>query len=297
MVSPEIKKALQQFFISARAEREDALQNNVTMALNEIASRNMLGSSFAADKIRTVYADELKLRFEAAWEAIEKLFEKRKISFLKDDEKEVEELLKQLVDNEKERLFSEIGSRFKHWQGPSDFQNSILVAIAASRNKIFPKISAELNFFTASKSVADNDAAEDSTKRNYVDGLRIEELKGINNQDFDLARLIQLCEEINVAYKNKCYISIAMVTRAIIDHIPPIFGSSNFSEVANNYAGTKSFKDSMKLLDETSRNVANLHLHGQIRKSEILPTFTQVNFMANLDLLLSEIIRLLRNRL
>ncbi len=170
------------------------------------------------------------------------------------------------------------------------------MAIAASRNKIFPKISAELNFFTASKSVADNDAAEDSTKRNYVDGLRIEELKGIDNQDFDLARLIQLCEEINVAYKNKCYISIAMVTRAIIDHVPPVFGVSNFSEVANNYAATKSFKDSMKLLEGSLRNVADSHLHVQIRRKETLPTFTQVDFRAVLDVLLSEITRSLKSK-
>ncbi len=67
MDNPEIIKIIQQFFISARAERKDALQNNVTMAVNDLASRNMLHSSVAVNKISTVYADELKLRFEAAW--------------------------------------------------------------------------------------------------------------------------------------------------------------------------------------------------------------------------------------
>ncbi len=131
-------------------------------------------------------------------------------------------------------------------------------------------------------------------KDDYVDNKRIEELKNIVNQDFDLTRLIKLCEEINIARQNDCFMSIAMIMRAIIDHIPPIFKVSSFAEVANNYGGSKSFKDSMKLLQTSSRSVADSHLHVQIRKKETLPTFTQVNFKTDLDILLSEIVRLLK---
>ena len=77
-------------------------------------------------------------------------------------------------------------------------------------------------------------------------------------------------------------------------HIPPIFNVSSFAEVVNNYGGTKSFKDSMNLLQKSLRNVADSHLHVQIRAREILPNFTQANFKADLDLLLSEIVRLLK---
>lgn len=294
MVNPEIKNTIQQFFISSRSDRKDALQNNITKAVNELASRNMLHSSMAINKIGTVYADELKLRFEAAWESIKSVFDKRNISFSKEVAKEVEELLKQLVNNEIENLSRRIDGRFRQRQGPLDFQNSILVAIASARNSIFPKISAELNFYIATKSNTIIDVKEYPPERNYVDTQRLEDLKSIKNENFDLTRLIQLCEEINVACQNDCHMTIAMVLRAIIDHVPPIFGTSSFSEVANNYSGSKSFRDSMQLLQQSLRNMADSHLHLQIRRKETLPSFTQVNFMADLDLLLSEIIRILK---
>jgi len=66
MDNPEIIKIIQQFFISARQERKGALHNSVDMAVNNLASRNMSLSGVAVDKISTIYADELKLRFEAA---------------------------------------------------------------------------------------------------------------------------------------------------------------------------------------------------------------------------------------
>lgn len=294
MVNPEIKNAIQQFFVSFRSDRKDALQNNITKAVNELASRNMLSSSVAINKIGTVYSDELKLRFEAAWESIKSFFDKRNISFSKEVGKEVEELLKQIVNNEIENLSRGIDGRFRQRQGPLDFQNSILVAIASARNSIFPKISAELNFYNATESDTIIDVKEYPPERNYVNTQRLEDLKSIKNKNFDLTRLIQLCEEINVACQNDCHMTIAMVLRAIIDHVPPIFDTSSFSEVANNYSGPKSFRDSMQLLQRSLRNVADSHLHVQIRRKETLPSFTQVNFMADLDLLLSEIIRILK---
>lgn len=66
-----------------------------------------------------------------------------------------------------------------------------------------------------------------------------------------------------------------------------------FSEVANNYSGgTKSFKKAMKNLDTSSRNIADNNIHSQIRAKEILPTSNQIDFSQELDLLLSEIIRI-----
>ena len=88
--------------------------------------------------------------------------------------------------------------------------------------------------------------------------------------------------------------TIAMVLRTIIDHVPPVFEVDAFSEIANNYTGTKSFKESMQRLNTSLRKIADSHLHVRIRKNEILPTFNQVNFSADLDVLLSEIVRLLK---
>jgi site-specific recombinase XerD len=128
----------------------------------------------------------------------------------------------------------------------------------------------------------------------YVSLVRIDELRNFRLDEFDLLKLIQLCTELNSALSQKAPISIALLVRAIIDHVPPIFGKSNFSEVANNYSGTQSFSESMKHLDKSLRKVADSHIHGQIRRKEILPTFNQVDFRSDLDVLLGEIVRLLK---
>jgi hypothetical protein len=128
----------------------------------------------------------------------------------------------------------------------------------------------------------------------YVDVSRLIELRNCANSDFDLTRLIRLCEEINSAYASASAMSCAMLVRAIADHIPPIFSMPNFTEVANNYGGARSFKGAMKTLDNSLRSVADGHLHTQIRKREVVPTMTQVDFRPALDLLLSEVIRLLK---
>lgn len=85
-----------------------------------------------------------------------------------------------------------------------------------------------------------------------------------------------------------------MLVRSILDHVPPEFSCKSFSEVANNYAGSKSFKQSMAHLENSSRKIADAHLHTQIRKTESLPNKTQVNFTNDLDVLLAEIARILR---
>jgi hypothetical protein len=122
---------------------------------------------------------------------------------------------------------------------------------------------------------------------------RLAELRALKSPDFDFQKLIRLCEEMNTAFQEESYFSTAMVTRAVLDHVPPVFGFKTFSEVANNYAGGgKSFKEAMQHLESASRKVADAHLHIPIRKSETLPTAQLVNCGQQLDMLLSEIVRI-----
>ena len=129
---------------------------------------------------------------------------------------------------------------------------------------------------------------------NYIDPGRMAELRALGTAKCDVSKLVRLCEELNLGRNSYCYFSIIMLTRAIIDHVPPIFGCSKFSEVANNYLGSKSFRESMQHLENSSRKIADQHLHCQIRKSETVPTLAQVNFANDLDVLLAEIVRLLK---
>ena len=129
----------------------------------------------------------------------------------------------------------------------------------------------------------------------FVNTTRLSELRAVKSKTYDLTRLTELCDELNKAFANECYMAVAMLVRAILDHVPPIFACKNFVEVANNYnGGSKSFKQSMTNLESSSRKIADAHLHTQIRSKEILPNKTQVNFSNDLDVLLAEIVRLLK---
>ena len=130
----------------------------------------------------------------------------------------------------------------------------------------------------------------------YVSRSRIEELAEINSASFDLQKLVALLKELNICAVADCYFSVAMLVRSILAHVPPIFGQRTFNEVANNAAGTKSFKDSMRHLNEGARKIADAHLHIPIRSHEVLPNERQVDFSQSLDVLLAEVVRLLRQR-
>jgi hypothetical protein len=122
---------------------------------------------------------------------------------------------------------------------------------------------------------------------------RLTELRELVPSEFDLRKLNRLCEEINTTYAEGCYFATAMLTRGLLDHVPPIFGKTTFTEVANNYSGGgKSFKETMQHLENAARKVADAHLHMPIRQSETLPVAQQVNFASQLDVLLSEIVRI-----
>jgi len=50
----------------------------------------------------------------------------------------------------------------------------------------------------------------------------------------------------------------------------------------------------MTHLDKSSRKIADAFLHTHIRNKEVLPNKTQVNFSRDLDVLLGEIVRILK---
>ena len=135
----------------------------------------------------------------------------------------------------------------------------------------------------------------DVNAERYVDAERIKELESLKSNHFDFTRLIAVTKEINIANDNNLKFSIPPLVRSIIDQVPPIFGKITFAEVSGNY-GSKSFRGSMSILDNSSRKIADSYLHTHIRKHEgSLPTFTQINFKNDLDVLLQEIIRIVKS--
>ncbi len=128
----------------------------------------------------------------------------------------------------------------------------------------------------------------------YADPSRIAELKNLPTTTYDTARLVRLCEELNICWHGGAHHSVAMLVRAIMDHLPPVFGVTTFAQVASNYGGSKSFKEAAAALEASARKIADGHLHTNIRRKETLPTATQVNFSALLDAVLSEVVRILK---
>ena len=154
-------------------------------------------------------------------------------------------------------------------------------------DRIFAHIDTELQLILSSPPV------ELGTGEVFIDPERLSQLRSIKRTHYDLSRLVRLCEELDIAYAQECYHAVAMLTRSILDHIPPIFGARSFAEVANNYSGGRSFKAIAQHLENSSRKVADAYLHTRIRESESLPTRTQVDVRQPIDFVLAEVVRVL----
>jgi hypothetical protein len=85
------------------------------------------------------------------------------------------------------------------------------------------------------------------------------------------------------------YFATFFLIRALLNHIPPIFGYETFEQVVSQ--STRSRKELFKPLNDIARDVADLHTHDIIRHKENLPTIRQLEpFKPNVEFLLQEII-------
>ncbi|MBA3640414.1 MAG: hypothetical protein M3541_13700 [Acidobacteriota bacterium] len=126
----------------------------------------------------------------------------------------------------------------------------------------------------------------------FVEPGRITDLQASAPGIHDVAKLVRLCEELNTCYGAECYLAVAMLTRSVLDHVPPFFGFRAFNEVVANYPWGPSRKDAMDHLQNSARKIADVHLHTRASGDEVLPNQAQVNFGPTLDVLLGEVVRL-----
>lgn len=291
----EITEQIRVLFEAHRAERRELTIKAFQKALNDLNSRNMLHSSIAAENFGTVYSNELNWRIDNSWNLTKEYLSKHDFLFEPADLELVKSEIKNCTRIEANDLSNHAKSSLRFLK--EDYQSSIDSALNRTKNSLNSKINGELTLYKQPSSGETRLSGSKSNNKSnsYVALSRIEELKKSSFPSFDLSKLIRLCEELNIAYENDCFLSIPMILRTILNHIPPIFGYSKFTEVANNYGGKndkRSLKKSIKNLDNSLKNIADIHLHQQINKKEALPNFNQINFIADLDLLLSEIITL-----
>ena len=129
----------------------------------------------------------------------------------------------------------------------------------------------------------------------FVSPERLDALRELESTDFDCTRLICMCDELNECAARSNVHAVIMLIRAILDHVPPVFGYVNFNQVASNYGnGGKSFKKSVERLENQTRKVADRLLHMPIRDREIAPHMSEVSFAPEIETLLAELCRLLK---
>ena len=150
----------------------------------------------------------------------------------------------------------------------------------------------ELEKITRKKVLPKGTNGSGERKYYYIENSMILALSELRSEKYDLGKLVKMCKELNDNYSLNNYLTCGMLIRAILDHVPPIFDKKTFAEVANNY-GAKSFRDIVLPLENTARKISDSYLHNPIRKKELLPNKTQVSFQPNMDVLLSEIVRIL----
>jgi hypothetical protein len=122
----------------------------------------------------------------------------------------------------------------------------------------------------------------------FLDEGNILQLKSTKAR-FDFAKLIRFCEELNDSYRRGNYLACILLIRAVMNHVPPIFGVQTFSQVV---AGSgKSVKAVLSSLEDEARPIADLHTHILIRAREPLPTKHQVEpYKASFEILIHEIL-------
>lgn len=132
-------------------------------------------------------------------------------------------------------------------------------------------------------------AANAFSRAEFLNPGVIVELSSVTNPNYDLKKLVLVCEELNDAYARGNYITSAILIRTVLNHIPPIFGCKTFNDVVAQSG--RSVKAILGRLNDEARPIADLHAHIQIRNIETLPTINQIEpFKAAFEVLVQEII-------
>ncbi|MFC4328697.1 hypothetical protein ACFPC0_12790 [Streptomyces andamanensis] len=125
--------------------------------------------------------------------------------------------------------------------------------------------------------------ADTLPNNSYISDKIVADLQSIaDSSKLNCEKLLKLIGELNAAYSGGRVYSALAIVRAIIDHIPPIFGFIKFSEVHSNWAWGRTDKNYMLKLSDF-RSTADDVLHRQISSNvdlieiEDLPPRTWLN--------------------
>ena len=131
----------------------------------------------------------------------------------------------------------------------------------------------------------------ENTSGGFINLEIINRLENIGSV-YDCSRLIRYCEEINDNYERGNYAAVGFLSRAIVDHIPPIFNQKNFAGVAAQLPGERhvSFKKSCEALDKSLKNIVDRSIHKQMDSVDIPPFPEEINFSQDLNTVLARVV-------
>lgn len=133
--------------------------------------------------------------------------------------------------------------------------------------------------------------------RDYVERGIIDQLKSVENERWGgVDRLVRFCEELNACFTGGQLFAVTCLTRTILGYVVPLFRCKTFDQVAKLEFGSKELEEAVKCLDSSFRNVGNHYLGSPISQGGVLPSPRQVDFAEELNTLLAEVVRLLRER-
>lgn len=160
------------------------------------------------------------------------------------------------------------------------------------QRRMLPSMSA-MSDFQSGFSVAEPHLEHNAPS--YISISRLDELRAVSSRRFDSTRLVSMCEELNECAARENPLAVILLTRTILNHVPPAFEFETFAQVAANYGGGgASFKKAAERLENHSRKVADRLAHMPIRDKEVAPTMGEVNFAAEIEAILAEFCRVLK---
>ena len=141
------------------------------------------------------------------------------------------------------------------------------------------------------REAAENPKYQEEARNNsaFLNADVLLELKSISPDKYDIKKLVAFCEELNDSYGRANYLSCILLIRAVMNHVPPIFGHNSFSQVVA--TSGRSVKAVLSHLEDQARPIADLHTHILIRKKEQLPSKHQIEpYKPSFEILIQEII-------
>jgi hypothetical protein len=151
--------------------------------------------------------------------------------------------------------------------------------IAEGRPTI-PRVNAEPEVWRGGQVVP---ATSPYVNEQVVDAIRAKQ----GQSTFEVTKLLGLIGELNDNFARQNTYAAHALLRAILDHVPPILGCTDFAAVANNYSWGRTDKRYMKKLADF-RDQADDALHRQISQKPDVLDFDDMPTSVYVDRLLQE---------